>query len=202
MNLKQSVLSLVMAGTVLSAQAEDTKLALAPELKTQENLYTVEVVLFKQKQPAYAEEFLTGEQAEIDFSTARLPIPYDGLPLSANEELEKSQYALTSETSKLERQGYEVLYHNSWLEQFNPYTNSTLLVVDPLGAFEGILRIERQRYLHVYPEINFFTATGAEQLGQTIRMQESRRMRSQELHYIDHPVLGMLVLFRPVVDAG
>lgn len=202
MNVKQIALGLMLATNVLTASAEETRLALAPELKTQENLYTVEVVLFKQKQPAYSEESLTSEQVEIDFTDARLTIPYDGMPLSANEELEKSQYSLTNETSKLERQGYEVLYHNAWLQQFNPYTKSTLMVVDPLGSFEGTLRIDRQRFLHVYPDIHLFKATGAEQAGQTIRMQESRRMRSEELHYIDHPVLGMLVLFRPVVDAG
>ncbi len=29
------------------------------------------------------------------------------------------------------------------------------------------------------------------------RLHQSRRMRSRELHYLDHPVLGMLVVARP-----
>ena len=186
-----------------AAQAEDeVLLPLAPELKELEDLYTVEVVLFKQKVPAYAEEAWPTDLPAIDFTAARLPIPNDGMPLSAHEELAKSDYALTNEASRLTRQGYEVLYHNSWLEQFSPYSKTTLMLVDPFGAFEGTVRIERQRFLHVYPEVNLYTATGAEEPGSVIRLMESRRMRSKEIHYIDHPVMGMLVLFRPVKDAS
>lgn len=203
MRLKQVTAGLVLLLSALSAQAEDeVLLPLAAELKQQENLYTVEVVLFKQKIPAFAEEHWETELPAIDFTGARLPIPNDGMPLSANEELEKSDYALTDEAARLTRQGYEVLYHNAWLEQFNPNSETTLMLVDPFGAFEGTVRIERLRYLHIFPDINLYTAQGAEMPGSVIRMQESRRMRSKEIHYIDHPVLGMLMLFRPVKDAA
>jgi len=204
MKLKRATAALMLGLSLvtLGAQAEDEKLLpLAPELKELENLYTVEMVLFKQKIPGYTEEGWSEDMPAIDFTNARLPIPNDGMPLSANEELEKSDYALADEASRLTRQGYEVLYHNSWLEQFSPNSETTLMLVDPFGAFEGTVRIERQRYLHLYPEINLYTTLGAEQPGSVIRMSESRRMRSKEVHYIDHPVLGMLVLFRPVKDA-
>lgn len=198
-----TVLGLGLALGMPAAQAEDeVVLPLAPELKQLDDLYTVEVVLFKQKIPAYGEEAWPQDLPAIDFTNARLPIPNDGMPLSANEELAKSDYGLTSEASRLTRQGYEVLYHNAWLEQFSPYSKTTLMLVDPFGAFEGTVRIERQRFLHVYPEVNLYTAAGAEQPGSVIRMMESRRMRSKEIHYIDHPVMGMLVLFRPVKAAG
>lgn len=202
MKFKRATAVLALSLGALSAQAEDTLLPLAPELKELDNLYTVELVLFKQKLPAYTEEAWPTDLPPIDFTDARLPIPNDGMPLSANEELAKSDYGLSDEANRLERQGYEVLYHNAWLQQFNPNTQSTLMLVDPFGGFEGTVRIERQRFLHVYPEVNLYTALGAEQPGSVIRMQESRRMRSQEIHYIDHPVMGMLVLFRPVKDAG
>jgi len=186
-----------------SAVAEDeVLLPLAPEIQGLDNLYTVEIVLFKQKAPAFNEENWPTDLSALDFSEARLPLPNDGMPLSAHEELEKSDYALTSEAARLTRQGYEVLYHNAWLEQFSPNTQSTLMLVDPFGSFEGTVRIERLRYLHVYPEVNLYTADGAEMPGTIIRLDESRRMRSKEIHYIDHPVLGMLVLFRPVKDAA
>jgi len=202
MKLKQVMAALVMSLSVLTAQAEDTLLPLAPELKALDNLYTVELVLFKQKAPSLNEEVWPTDLPAIDFTGARLPIPNDGMPLSANEELAKSDYGLSDEANRLARQGYEVLYHNAWLQQFNPNTQSTLMLVDPFGSFEGTVRIERQRFLHVYPQVNLYTALGAEQPGSVIRLQESRRMRSQEIHYIDHPVMGMLVLFRPVKDAG
>lgn len=207
MRLKQ-VSAALLTGVTLSlgslcVQAEDEALLpLAPELQGLENLYTAEVVLFKQKAPAYNEELWRSDLKAIDFTDARLPIPNDGMPLSANEELEKSDYALTEEAARLARQGYEVLYHNAWLQQFNPNSETTLMLVDPFGGFEGTVRIERLRYLHVYPEVNLYRGAAAEQAAEVIRMQESRRMRSKEIHYIDHPVLGMLVLFRPVKDSA
>lgn len=202
MKLKLSSLLPFLLTAALSANAEDTQLPLASELKGQENLYTVEVVLFKQASPALNEEHWPEALSPIDFTDARLPVPNDGMPLSAKEELTRSNYALNNEADKLKRRGYEILYHNAWLEQFSPNTASTLLVVDPLGAFEGTVHIERQRYLHVSPDINYYLSDGAEQPGTVIRMHESRRMRSEELHYIDHPVLGMLVHFRPVADTA
>ena len=32
-------------------------------------------------------------------------------------------------------------------------------------------------------------------------MRESRRMRSNELHYLDHPYLGLLILVTPLEEA-
>ena len=37
-------------------------------------------------------------------------------------------------------------------------------------------------------------------LSQVIPMKQSRRMRSKELHYIDHPMLGILVRVTPIEE--
>ncbi len=36
----------------------------------------------------------------------------------------------------------------------------------------------------------------------TINMKQGRRMRSQEVHYLDHPLLGILVLMMPIGEAA
>lgn len=191
--------TLALSGLSPQAQAEDIQLPLAAELIGQDDLYTVELLLFRQASPALNEEFWP-ERPLPDFSDAHTPLATDGMPLSLLEELPKTLYALNDEANRLARQGYQILYHQSWLEQFAPNQRSKLLLVDPLGSYEGTVRIERQRYLHVYPDITYYTASGGEQMAPTLNFREERRMRSEELHYIDHPVLGMLVLFRPVAS--
>jgi hypothetical protein len=208
LNVQEHIKVRVIATTLLlfvgMAQAvandEAIKLAVAPELIGEENLYTVEVVIFKQAHSGKESETWPADLENIEFSNAALPMVNDGEPLALNEELSITTFALTEQANRLAKQGYELLYHNSWLDQFEPGAKNTTLLLDAFGNFEGTLRIERQRYLHVYPSINYYPngLSLTDEPAETIRFEESRRMRSKDLHYIDHPVLGMLVLFRPV----
>ncbi len=73
---------------------------------------------------------------------------------------------------------------------------------------DGTIRLSRARYLHVDVDILYTprgAQSGATDVGSTptrpkttaFRMRQSRRMRSGKLHYIDHPLFGVLVLARP-----
>ncbi len=182
------------------ADDEAVQLAVAPELLGAESLYTVEVVIFKQAQAYLDSETWPTELDSLELNLAELPQVNDGEPLSLTEELPVTIFSLTEQANQLSRKGYELLYHNSWLDQFEPGAKRTMQLFDAFGNFEGTLRIERQRYLHIYPTINYYPngLSLTDEPAETIRFEESRRMRSKDLHYIDHPVLGMLVLFRPV----
>ncbi len=70
------------------------------------------------------------------------------------------------------------------------------------GDLDGIVRMRLGRYLHV--DVDFVyrderTAVSAPVATESprFRLQESRRVRSGELHYFDHPRLGALVLLTP-----
>ncbi len=79
------------------------------------------------------------------------------------------------------------------------------------GELEGMIKVILSRYLHVDADIvfrpqvaeepqGFFVMNPIESTAQPVvyRMQQTRRrMRSRELHYLDNPVLGMLVLITP-----
>ena len=78
-----------------------------------------------------------------------------------------------------------------------------------LLELDGTVKIVLGRYLHVYTDLVFrqpVTTTSAEEDGNSenftslidIRIQNRRRMRSRELHYIDHPKLGMLIQITPL----
>ncbi|MCP4042695.1 MAG: hypothetical protein GY731_12200 [Gammaproteobacteria bacterium] len=77
---------------------------------------------------------------------------------------------------------------------------------------DGTVRLYRSRYLHVLADLRFYRpaqrrtlrsetgleAESMEEVQPTVfRLQESRRMRSKELHYLDHPILGLLIKVTP-----
>ncbi len=76
----------------------------------------------------------------------------------------------------------------------------------------GSIKVILKRYLHVEAELylksykqeaqqtvtgEFQTQTTSELRPVIIDLKESRKMRSKELHYLDNPVLGMLVYITP-----
>ncbi len=62
--------------------------------------------------------------------------------------------------------------------------------------FQGTLRLHLSRYLHVEPELWFTRSSDAGQ-SYWVRIDQNRRMRSEELHYLDHPLFGMLLRLTP-----
>lgn len=78
-----------------------------------------------------------------------------------------------------------------------------------MQLLEGTLMVYRSRYLHLMADLvyqerlgpsadNSLNGVDAGIVYQPIRMQQSRRMRSNELHYLDHPRLGVIARITPV----
>jgi hypothetical protein len=88
---------------------------------------------------------------------------------------------------------------------------ATSLLPPEAGELEGMIKVTLSRYLHVDTDIvfrpriaeepqNFFTMDVTQDTLQPVvyRLKQTRRrIRSRELHYLDNPVLGMLVLITP-----
>lgn len=64
----------------------------------------------------------------------------------------------------------------------------------------GTLRLVQKRYLHFEADLRYrrdgIGGAAAEEAAQVYSMTQSRRMRPGEIHYIDHPVLGLMVQAR------
>lgn len=87
-------------------------------------------------------------------------------------------------------------------------------------ALDGTVRVYRARYLHAEVDLLYYRpaaespqpvrVTGGGEAVQDagppvatlFRMQQSRRMRSGELHYLDHPLFGVLIEATPYAPAG
>lgn len=73
----------------------------------------------------------------------------------------------------------------------------------PSAVLDGTIRLRRARYLHVDADLVYYRppaiarVIGSEPEPSLFRLTESRRMRSSELHFLDHPMFGVLVEVRP-----
>lgn len=69
-----------------------------------------------------------------------------------------------------------------------------------LKEISGIVIVKRGRYFHIATDLLYRhkeTAAADSEL-KVYRMKSSRRMKSRELHYIDHPMFGLLVYIRKI----
>lgn len=74
----------------------------------------------------------------------------------------------------------------------------------PGQALYGTLRLIRSRYLHLEADLRYQPQAVSESWASSLppsgplyRLTERRRMRSGELHYLDHPALGVVAQVRP-----
>ncbi|GGE58842.1 hypothetical protein GCM10011533_09250 [Streptosporangium jomthongense] len=143
---------------------------------------------------------------------------------AANSTLElvpRSSLHLGNAANRLERSGrYRVLMSAGWYEAFPPdYKGQPLRVevgdwLEQAGQreIEGHITIDRQRYLHVNVHLNHWqegkiaamtTGSGLElqpeiPLELITWIRETRRMRSEEIHFLDSPTIGVLVFFKKI----
>ena len=83
-------------------------------------------------------------------------------------------------------------------------------ISNPLRELAGTVRVVITRYLHVYTDLVYrlpgthaLALEDARQRQQVLvdyAINSHRRMRSRELHYIDHPLLGILVEATPIEE--
>jgi hypothetical protein len=75
---------------------------------------------------------------------------------------------------------------------------STLVAAEP--SIRGTVRLYVARYLHLEAQLLYKNPLLGEQAH--FELRESRRMRSGELHYFDHPMFGMLLRATPYQPPG
>ena len=133
-----------------------------------------------------------------------------------------SSLLLSPQVARLQRSPlYRVVFHRAWIQPVpdrDQIVPMLIQVGDRVGAgrrIEGILGVTRERYLHLDTRLWYapdpgpamdtatafdgtFVESGADGAGYT-ELHEQRRMRSGELHYLDHPKFGVLARVDPVL---
>ena len=157
-------------------------------------------------------------------SAAKHATPAVATPVPELSSRELARKALTEAVAQYERQLYETSYiwhpnppafrteinrlgrrlnilaAGSWHQPLPPRDQPQPLLFqlgerDGLGPFdvEGWIAVTVQRFVHFEAHLWVRLDDGAYAL-----VNESRRLRSGEVHYLDHPVLGMIVRAGPV----
>ncbi len=187
--------------------------------------YEVEVIVFAQHHPDAGNEVFPENPGSPNLNNV-FEIPTVATKDAQLRPLPADQFRLKSEEEKLlGSDKYEVLLHTGWRqpglmkEQAIPvHLHTPVPVVTSENGIaaaqptpprlDGVVNLSLARYLHLDVDLLYrsadapsgdsgFFGSSAPTAPLAYRMQESRRMRSKELHYLDHPMFGVIALVTP-----
>jgi Peptidoglycan-binding protein, CsiV len=172
--------------------------------------YDVELVIFRTlRSNATAEEW----NMEAAAASQRLAIPDDEEPSPfatpaapppttvTFPALPASKFKLTAVTDTLRRsRNYQPLAHFGWTQpgfaRNAVQAMSINSMVPGASGVVGQVALWRGRYLHLTLDV-VYEPQSAEESGQRFVLRQTRRMRSNENHYLDHPRFGVIAVIRP-----
>lgn len=137
--------------------------------------------------------------------------PAAGINLSGGgyNERPSSSFMLKSTDQRIRNTGgLRVLYHKAWNQPVRKGRNSQPVAIqagnmmtDGYYELEGAITVDRGHYLHFKPDLqlrrNIILEDGSMKTITAV-LDEPRRMKSSEAHYIDHPLFGILVYATPL----
>jgi hypothetical protein len=172
--------------------------------------YDVELVIFRTSVPT-----ATAEQWSLEAAAAgqRLAIPDDEpTPFATTPAapavtvsfpaLAAAKLKLTGAEDALRRsRNYQPLAHVGWTQPGYPRDAAKFLslgsLVSASSGLVGQVALSRGRYLHLTLDLVYDAPTTDAEPAQRYVLRQTRRMRSNEWHYIDHPKFGVIALITP-----
>lgn len=205
-SLKLIAIVIGIASTVtLTASAQ------TPVLQT----YDVELLVFRTLNPNSSPEEWGMEAAAAG---QRLAIPEDEpSPFTSSEPapattatfpaLVPSKFKLTAIADTLRRsRNYQPLAHFGWTQPGYPRGDAKYLPINSMvpasSGLVGQVALSRGRYLHLTLDLVYDAPSAAGEATQRFVLRQSRRMRSNERHYIDSPRFGVIAIVTPSGVSG
>ncbi len=179
-------------------------LALPLRAAPEETWYQVELMVFASRLPDDGEE-LWRPAPPPDALDSAVPLGELGTlrPVPAKDWELGNLYAAIDRSDLYQALWYQVWRQPGWNRNDAVPIRVAAGATDMEGhsVLEGTLRLYRGRYLHLQADLRYADpelgpGEGFEPL--RVALRQSRRMRSGELHYLDHPRLGVLVRVTPV----
>lgn len=132
----------------------------------------------------------TDSNTETQAEAAPLTAPTATFPPLAAGRLKLTAIADTLRRSRR----YQPLAHFGWTQPGYPRNDARFIPVDSVmgsasSGVSGRIALARGRYLHLTLDLSV-----AGDGGERYVLQQTRRMRSNERHYIDHPRFGVIAL--------
>ncbi len=150
-----------------------------------EQLYKIELVIFSQTM-LNTEEF---EQTQ-----SKISWPNRVFNLSSLKNLNSENMNLSGIVKKLKRsQSYRPLMHVGWYQKAAKNSMSDAVKIsNSEGTINGFLRVQRGHLVYMIADIEYTPESVV------YRINEKRRFKLNEIHYLDHPEFGILVRISPV----
>lgn len=196
-----------------------------------EPLYQVEIVVFTRESADAESEESWNKHYDLRYPAQTVVLQASDGSNSAYQLLPTDALQLTREAGVIEqRRGMRVLVHEAWLQPVDDPAHAKNIFIsggktsgehhELEGTFalgvEHFLRADANLWLSRFSSNDnnsvptlpmppgVISNTGSTErypTAQTVVLQEQRRMRSGELHYFDHPKLGLLVLVTKKTEA-
>lgn len=173
--------------------------------------YDVELVIFRTLTAD-----VTPEQWSVEAGVAgqQLAIPEDEptpfaapvTPAAADTAtfpaLPASKFKLTAVQESLRRsRRFQPLAHIGWTQPGFPRNAAKYLPIDSLvpasSGVTGQVALSRGRFLHLTLDLVYDAPGSDAQPAQRYVLRQTRRMRSNERHYVDHPKFGVIAIVTP-----
>jgi hypothetical protein len=153
------------------------------------------------RQPEPDEQFGVMDDADLDANeNSPLPEPEEEEepPLIQVTLLLDEQLQMTDIRQRINRvDAYDLLLHTGFSQEGVAEKWAQPISVRRLRAptqLDGHISLHRGRFLHVNLDLTLNPGTG---FGEPFKLVEQRRLRSGEVHYFDHPALGVVLTVRP-----
>lgn len=175
--------------------------------------YEVELVIFRNLSPnATPEQWnleaaaagqrlsIPDEEASPFGATAEPPVPT--VAASTFPSLPAAKFKLTAVDEALRRsRNFQSIAHVGWTQPGFPRDSARFLSINSLvpgsSGLLGQIALSRGRYLHLTLDLVYEAPATAGEPAQRYVLRQTRRMRSNERHYIDHPRFGVIALITP-----
>ena len=185
--------------------------------------YDVEIIIFEDKHARYLKsEDWNQNTSNTNKITGNLgKLTKDGINATSFKSIKpailKKQYKRINASSE-----YNVLFYGAWRQAGLEKSKAFKININQLksshtdrskNSLTGTFKLVLARYLHIYNQLNYqrkMTVSAASEKQTEVfsndmvphngsyPLSSHRRMRSKELHYIDHPLVGMLIQINPV----
>jgi len=150
-----------------------------------ERLYKIELVVFSQNMP---------NTEVFDQTQSRIAWPKHVVNRASYKKVSPEYMNLDGSFAQLARvQNYQALMHVAWVQPVKENSLSTAVKIsNAAGTINGFFRIQRGNLVHMIADIEYSP-------GRVIyRLNEKRRFKLNETHYLDHPKFGILARVSPV----
>lgn len=154
-------------------------------LSAAERLYKIELLIFSQNMPNT--EIFEQTESQIDW-------PRHIVNRSAYKGVAPKFMSLHGSYTRLSRsQNYQPLMHVAWIQSVQSHSMSRAVKISsPDGSINGFFQLQRGNLVHMKADLEYSPNRVI------YRLNEKRRFKLNETHYLDHPKFGVIARVSPI----